>query len=107
MAPPEHPLPLAHVLPTPVMELGTAHRMLKLGTRHDLPEEGIRREQHLVIEEDAVDPDDPRLPQEDVVDVRVALMEGEPDAEVGIMVEVRPRGDDPIDEAMRDEGDQR
>jgi hypothetical protein len=54
-----------------------------------------------VVEEDVVDAHDLFAAQHDVGDLRVALMQREPDAEVRVVVEVRARRDDPVNEARR------
>ncbi len=106
VAEPQHALPLANVFPAAMMEFGAAHFSLELRAGDDLAEKGIGGEEDGVIEKDIVDAHDAFLPQHDVVHVRVALMQGESDAEMGVVIQIGARRDDPVDESMLDERDE-
>ena len=80
---------------------------LELGARDHLAEEGVGVEQHLVVEEHVVDAHDALLAQLDVVGLEGAAVHREPEAEVGVVVEVRAGRHDPVDEAGLDQRDQR
>jgi hypothetical protein len=87
------------------VELRRGHLAAEGLPRDELAEEGIGVEEHLVGEDDVVDADDALLAQFRVVDERRPLVEREVQAEVGVVVEVRAGGDDPVDEAGLDERD--
>src|SRR5262247_2186726 len=101
-ADPKDTLTFADVFAAQMVELGAAHTMLELRTSDDLPEEGIGGQQYMVIEKDVVDAYYALLAQHHVVRVRIALMQGKPDGEVGVVIEISSGGDDPVDEAMLD-----
>ena len=90
--------PLRHVPPEPVVELRRPHLRLELGQVQHLAEEGVRVEEHLVVEQDVVDPHDPLVPKDAVVEERRSGVHRKPEPEVGVVVQVRPRRDDPVDE---------
>ena len=88
-------------------ELRAAHRALELGALDDLPEEGVGAQQDVVVEEDVVDAHDAVLAQDGIACRWITTVHGQPKAEVRVVVEVRARRDDPVDEARLDERDDR
>ena len=88
-----------------VVELGRAHLALELRREEDLPVEGVGVEEHLVVEDDVVDAHDLVAPERDVVEIRAPPVHREADPEVGVVIEIRPGGDDPVDESRLDERD--
>ncbi len=88
------------------MHLGRAHFSLKLGSLEKLAEEIVRRDQNVVIEKDVIDPDNAFLPTCDIVRIRRAAMHGESYSEVSVVIEIVPRADNPVYEAILDERDQ-
>ncbi len=100
-------LTTAQVLAAQEVELGRTHRALELRSRDDLAEERVGVEQHVVVEEDVVDADDALFAQFHVVGLVRALVHGQPEAEVRIVVEIGTRGHDPVHEAGFHERDDR
>jgi hypothetical protein len=85
------------------VELGRAHRLLELG-RFDQPvDELVRLEQHVVIEQHVVDPDDPLTAQLLVVLERVRSEQLHVQAVMDVVVEVRARRDDVVHEPALDQ----
>jgi hypothetical protein len=103
---PQRVLAFEHVPSRAVMELRRAHRLAELRLSHHLAEEGVGREEDVVVEEDVEDAHDPLFAQHHVVHVRASLVHREPDAEMRVVVEIRTRGDDPVHEAVLEERDQ-
>ncbi len=103
----ERALALAHVLAAEIVELGARHGALKLRTLNDRPKKGVRREQHVVVEKDVVDPDDAFVTQHDVGLLRIPAVHREAEAEVRVVIEIRARGDDPVDVPALDERNER
>ena len=89
-----------------VMELRRPHRPRERLARDQLAIEGVGVEQGRIIEDDVVDPDDVVLAEEVVIQVRAALVQGEVEGVVGVVIEVGAGGDDPVDEPRPDQGDQ-
>src|SRR5215204_1189431 len=104
---PQLALTLQHILATEVVKFRRGHRALELLTLDEAAEEGVCVEEHRIVEEDVVDAYDLLFAQDDVRDGRVPLMERKPDAEVCVVVEVRPRRDDPVNEPRAHERDER
>ena len=67
---------------------------------------GVGIEQHVVIEEDVIDPHDLCRTQYTVVQFGIALMHRQTDAEVSVVVQIRAGRNDPINEAGLDQRDQ-
>src|SRR4030067_856120 len=103
LADPELFLPPGDVPPDPVMELRRAHLALELLLLEHPAEEGVGVEENLVGEQDVVDPDDPFLVEDRVVEERGSRMHLHPEPEVNVVVEVRPRRYDPVDEPGPDQ----
>ena len=59
------------------------------------------------MEEDVVDADHAFLAQHDVVGEGGALVHRHPEAEMRVVIEIRPRRDDPVEESRLDERDDR
>ncbi len=102
----EFALALADVFAEEIMEFVGAHGPLELATADDLADEGVGVEQDGVVEEDVVDADDVAFAQFDVVEKRRAAVQLHVEAVMDVVVEVGARGDDPVDEAGFDEGDE-
>jgi hypothetical protein len=88
------------------VQLGGGHALLELLRLQHLGNEVVGLEQHVGVEDDVVDPDDPFLAQRHVVDVRRDPVQRESQRAVDVVVEVRSGGDDPVDEARLHEGDE-
>ncbi len=99
-------LPLAHVPAQPPVQLGGRHALLELLRFQHLGDEIVGLEKHLGVENDVVDPDDPFLAEGHVVNVRGNAVQGEAQRTMDVVIEVRPGGDDPVDEARLDERDE-
>ena len=93
------------VLAEPVVELGRRHALLELGSLHDGREELVGLEQRLLPEAEVVDANDAGDAILDVAGVRVDLAHAVADDAVGVVVEVRARGRDAVDDAALDERD--
>ena len=89
------------------MVLRGAHRPLEFVACRHLAHEAVRGQQHIVVEENVVDPDDALLAQHDVIGERGAAVHRHAEAKVRVVIEIGARGDDPIDEARLDEWDDR
>src|SRR5580704_7744337 len=99
----ENSLPLGDIAAGAVMELSGAHRSLELGFACDFTEKRVSRKQHVVIEENIVDADDPGFAKRDIVGLGRALKHFEAEAEMGVVVEIGAGGDHPIDETVLDQ----
>ena len=91
-------LALGEVLADEVVELGGAERLLERLAAAERAEEPVGAEQVLVVEDDVVDADDLVLAQSQVVEVGPGLVQVHAEGVVRVVVEVRPGGDDPVDE---------
>jgi len=87
------------------VKLGGRHVFLELRLAHDPAEVRVGFEEHRVVKQDVVDPHDAFRAQDAVVDVVSSPMQRQPEAEVGVVIEIRARGDDPIDEPRADQRD--
>ena len=88
------------------MKFVGAHRPLEFLRVNALADERVRIEQHPIIKQDVVDPDNLFAAQFDIVDERRALIELHIEAEMDVVVEIRPGGDDPVDKPGFDQRDQ-
>ena len=105
VAKPELAPPGVDILPEKVMELVGPHRPLELRPLDHLAHEGVRVEEHIVVEQDVIDPDDPLIVQHDVVQERASGVERHVEAEVEVVVEVGAGGDHPVDKPRLHERD--
>ena len=97
---------LVDVFAEEVVKFVGAHGALEFAALDDLADEGVGVEQNVVVEEDVVNADDPAFAEVDVVEERRAAVELHIEAVMDVVVEVGARGDDPVDEAGFDEGDE-
>src|SRR2546425_13322816 len=86
---PERLLSLEHVAPGPMVKLGGAHGLLKFRSAKHLAEKGVGGEKDVVVEKDVEDSHDPLIAKRHVVHVALALVHREPDADMGIVIEIR------------------
>ena len=94
------------VLAGEVVELGRAHGLLEGLAAAEGAVEAVGAEQVFVVEDDVVDADDLVLAQLDVVHARPALVQVHAEGEMRVVVDVRARADDPVDEPGLDQGHQ-
>jgi hypothetical protein len=87
------------------MEFIGAHGGLEFRGLNGLPDECIRIQKDIIIEEDVVDADDAFIPELNIIDERGTGMQVQVQTEMQIMVEVCACGDDPIDVTALNEGD--
>ena len=87
-----------------VVELGGSHRLGEDVLADQFAVKAVGVEQRLVVEDDIVDPDDRVFAEGEVVEVGPALVERQVEGVVGVVVEVSPGGDDPVDEPGLDQG---
>ena len=80
------------------MELRARHRPLKVGALDDRSKKRIRRQQDVIIEEDVVNANDAFLAQNDVRLLGVATVHRQPETEVRVVIQIRTRRDNPINE---------
>ena len=97
---------LVDVFAEEVVKFVGAHGPLEFAAADDLADEGVGVEEDGVIEEDVVDADDVAFAELDVVEERRAAVELHVEAIMDVVVEVGAGGDDPVDEARFDEGDE-
>src|SRR5262249_33732142 len=64
---PRNPLSFRNVFPEPVMELRGPHFLLKFAQPEELSKKRVRGEKDLVVENDVINANDPKLFQETVV----------------------------------------
>ena len=85
------------------MELGGADRLLERLAAAEGAVEAIGAEQVLVVEDDVVDANDLVFAQRQVVEAGPRLVHVHAQGEVGVVIEVGPGADDPVDEAGLDQ----
>src|SRR5271157_4554235 len=89
-----------------VVKLGSSHGPGEGLVANQLAVERIGVEQGLVVEDHVIDADHVVLPQGIVVEVGAALVHGQVEREVSVVVQIRSGGDDPVHESRLDQRNQ-
>ena len=92
-----------HIAATKIVKLCSRHRLLEFRRGDYFSKERVRVQQHAVIKKDVVDANDFFSAQSDVRSLRVTLVHGKTDSEMGIVVKIRAGGNYPINEAGFDQ----
>jgi len=80
-----------------MVQFGSPHFLLEFLVPDDRTEEFVGVQKDAVIEKNVVDPDDPLFSEESVVQKRTPLMERFADGEMGVVIQVCPCADNPVD----------
>ena len=81
------------------MKLRRRHFALEFFGTDDFAEEGIGREQYIVIEEDVVNPHDAFITQDHIADLMIASVHRQAQAKMRVVIQIRTRRNNPINEA--------
>src|SRR5262245_46859280 len=95
----QHALSFCNIFAAEVMELRRGHFSLELIGADDRAEEGISRQQHLIVEEYVVNAHDAFFAQHDIARLRIASMHRKAKSEMSIVIKICARGDDPVNKS--------
>src|SRR6266496_4816735 len=90
-----------------VMKLSSGHRLLKFFTGDNQPKKCVCIQQHRIVEKNVIDANDFFLAKYDIRSLSIALVYCQANSKMGVVIQIRSGGDNPINKAGFNERNQR